>query len=86
MCTILLFTVARYYLKWNQKTQSICEREYFIFRNSWFDKHDILYRERKPGSIDVHPHLDAILLSYELDVQILGSKETVIHGEKKVFI
>ncbi|KAJ8920653.1 hypothetical protein NQ315_004792 [Exocentrus adspersus] len=39
--------------------------------------------ERKPGSIDVHPNIDAIVLNYEIDVQILGPKENVIHGEKK---
>nr|CAH7749402.1 unnamed protein product [Callosobruchus chinensis] len=39
--------------------------------------------ERKPGSIDVHPNIDAIVLSYEIDVQILGPKEDIIHGEKK---
>nr|XP_023025622.1 kinesin-associated protein 3 isoform X1 [Leptinotarsa decemlineata] len=39
--------------------------------------------ERKPGSIDVHPNFDAIVLNYELDVQILASKENAIYGEKK---
>ncbi|KAJ8955591.1 hypothetical protein NQ318_001421 [Aromia moschata] len=39
--------------------------------------------ERKPGSMDVHPNIDAIVLNYEMDVQILGPKENVIHGEKK---
>ncbi|XP_018577542.1 kinesin-associated protein 3 isoform X2 [Anoplophora glabripennis] len=39
--------------------------------------------ERKPGSIDVHPNIDAIVLNYEIDVHILGPKENVIHGEKK---
>lgn len=44
------------------------------------------YRERRPGSIDVHPNIDAIVLNYEIDVQILGPKENVIHGEKKVWL
>lgn len=39
--------------------------------------------ERKPGSIDVHPNIDAIVLSYDIDVQILGAKENPLHGEKK---
>ncbi|XP_076255125.1 kinesin associated protein 3 isoform X2 [Rhynchophorus ferrugineus] len=39
--------------------------------------------ERKPGSIDVHPNIDAIILSYDIDVQILGAKENPLHGEKK---
>lgn len=38
--------------------------------------------ERKPGSIDVHPNLDAVVLSYDVDVQILGAKENPLHGEK----
>lgn len=44
----------------------------------------IIFRERRPGSIDVHPNIDAIVLNYEVDVQILGPKENIIHGEKKV--
>ncbi|XP_056631123.1 kinesin-associated protein 3 isoform X2 [Diorhabda carinulata] len=39
--------------------------------------------ERKPGSVDVHPNIDAICLNYDLDIQILASKENVIYGEKK---
>ncbi|XP_072377125.1 kinesin-associated protein 3 [Diabrotica undecimpunctata] len=39
--------------------------------------------ERKPGSVDVHPNIDAICLNYDLDIQILASKEHVIYGEKK---
>ncbi|XP_060518979.1 kinesin-associated protein 3 isoform X2 [Cylas formicarius] len=39
--------------------------------------------ERKPGSLDVHPTMDAMILSYEIEVQILGAKENIIHGEKK---
>lgn len=44
------------------------------------------FRERRPGSIDVHPNADAIVLNYEIDVQILGPKENVIYGEKKVWL
>lgn len=40
-------------------------------------------RERKPGSLDVHPNLDGIVLNYEIDVQILGNKDQVLYGEKK---
>lgn len=43
------------------------------------------FRERRPGSIDVDPNFDAIVLSYEIDVQILGPMENTIHSEKKVF-
>ncbi|CAH1108759.1 unnamed protein product [Psylliodes chrysocephalus] len=39
--------------------------------------------ERKPGSVDVHPNIDAICLNYDLDIQILASKENVLYGEKK---
>ncbi|CAH1183421.1 unnamed protein product [Phaedon cochleariae] len=39
--------------------------------------------ERKPGSIDVHPNVDAIILNYDLDIQILASKDSVIYEEKK---
>jgi hypothetical protein len=39
--------------------------------------------ERKPGTLDVHPTLNAIVLNYEIEVQILGAKENVIYGEKK---
>lgn len=42
------------------------------------------FSERRPGSVDVHPNIDAIVLNYEIDVQILGPKENVIYGEKKV--
>lgn len=42
--------------------------------------------ERKPGSIDVHPSLEAIVLNYEIDVQILGNKDTSIYGEKQASI
>ncbi|KAJ8971891.1 hypothetical protein NQ314_000504 [Rhamnusium bicolor] len=42
--------------------------------------------ERKPGSIDVHPNIDAIVLNYEIDVQILGPKENAIHGEKRCYL
>ncbi|XP_050309550.1 kinesin-associated protein 3 [Anthonomus grandis grandis] len=39
--------------------------------------------ERKPGSLDVHPHYDAIILNYEVNVQILGPNDNPLHGEKK---
>lgn len=38
--------------------------------------------ERKPGSIDVHPNIDGLVLSYDVDVHILGAKENPLHGEK----
>lgn len=55
----------------------------FIYLMILFD-YSLRCRERKPGSIDVHPNIDAIVLNYEIDVQILGPKENIIHGEKKV--
>ncbi|CAH1133621.1 unnamed protein product [Ceutorhynchus assimilis] len=39
--------------------------------------------ERKPGPIDVHPNCDAIILSYDIEVQILGPNDSPLHGEKK---
>ncbi|XP_066251410.1 kinesin-associated protein 3 [Euwallacea similis] len=39
--------------------------------------------ERKPGSLDVHPNIDAIVLNYDIDVQILGPKDNPLYGEKK---
>ncbi|ENN77365.1 kinesin-associated protein 3 [Dendroctonus ponderosae] len=42
-----------------------------------------LRTERKPGSIDVHSNIDAIVLSYDVHVQILGPKDNPLHGEKK---
>ncbi|KAL1490398.1 hypothetical protein ABEB36_013103 [Hypothenemus hampei] len=39
--------------------------------------------ERKPGPIDVHPNIDALVLTYDIDVQILGPKDNSLHGEKK---
>lgn len=45
----------------------------------------IMYnRERKPGTLDVHPTLNALVLNYEIDVQILGAKENVLYEENKV--
>lgn len=39
--------------------------------------------ERRPGSIDVHQNLNAIVLNYEIEVDILGSKDAVLFSEKK---
>ncbi|KAF2899927.1 hypothetical protein ILUMI_06266 [Ignelater luminosus] len=39
--------------------------------------------DRKPGTLDVHPTLNAIVLNYELEVQILGDNENVLYGEKR---
>ncbi|XP_044268197.1 kinesin-associated protein 3 [Tribolium madens] len=47
------------------------------------DEAKYMRTERKPGTLDVHPTLNAIVLNYEIDVQILGAKENVIYGEKK---
>ncbi|KAJ3650752.1 hypothetical protein Zmor_016832 [Zophobas morio] len=47
------------------------------------DEAKYMRTERKPGTLDVHPSLNAIVLNYEIDVQILGAKENVIYGEKK---
>lgn len=54
------------------------------FIKKFSSKFDTICSERRPGSIDVHPNCDAIVLNYEIDVQILGPKENIIHGEKKV--
>ncbi|XP_025833909.1 kinesin-associated protein 3 isoform X2 [Agrilus planipennis] len=41
-----------------------------------------LRTDRRPGTLDVHPTLNAIVLNYELEVQILGDNENIIYGEK----
>ncbi|XP_022902921.2 kinesin-associated protein 3 [Onthophagus taurus] len=38
--------------------------------------------DRKPGTLDVHPTLNALILNYDLEVQILGNNESVLYGEK----
>ncbi|KAK9720460.1 hypothetical protein QE152_g22020 [Popillia japonica] len=38
--------------------------------------------DRRPGTLDVHPSLNALVLNYELEVQILGDNENVLFGEK----
>ncbi|CAH0558068.1 unnamed protein product [Brassicogethes aeneus] len=48
--------------------------EYYAFR--------AVNRERKPGTIDVHPNIDAIVLNYEVDVHIFDNKDKSIYGEK----
>lgn len=42
------------------------------------------FRDRRPGTLDVHPSQNALVLNYELEVQILGGDETVLYGEKTV--
>lgn len=42
------------------------------------------YRDRRPGTLDVHPTQNALVLNYELEVQILGGDEVVLYGEKTV--
>lgn len=41
-------------------------------------------RDRRPGTLDVHPTLNALVLNYELEVQILGDNENILFGEKTV--
>lgn len=38
--------------------------------------------DRRPGTIDVHPTMNALVLNYELEVQILGDNDRVLYGEK----
>lgn len=78
------FIFAGYRFKWSQKTRNLWERKLnFLSQNLSF-KFLAILSERRPGSIDVHPNIDAIVLNYDIDVQILGTKENFIHGEKKV--
>lgn len=44
----------------------------------------IFFSDRRPGTLDVHPTLNALVLNYELEVQILGDNENVLFGEKTV--
>ncbi|KAL3282488.1 hypothetical protein HHI36_005671 [Cryptolaemus montrouzieri] len=39
--------------------------------------------DRRPGTIDVHPNLNAIVLNYEIEVSIVGARDIVLHSEKK---
>ncbi|XP_044750757.1 kinesin-associated protein 3 [Coccinella septempunctata] len=39
--------------------------------------------DRRPGTIDVHPNLNAIVLNYEIEVNIVGARDIVLHSEKK---
>ncbi|KAK4880125.1 hypothetical protein RN001_008271 [Aquatica leii] len=42
-----------------------------------------LRTNRRPGTLDVHPSLNAIVLNYELEVEILGDEDNIIYGEKR---
>lgn len=42
-----------------------------------------LRTNRKPGTLDVHPTLNAVVLNYELEVEILGDDDSVLYGEKR---
>ncbi|KAK9870464.1 hypothetical protein WA026_008023 [Henosepilachna vigintioctopunctata] len=39
--------------------------------------------DRRPGTIDVHPNLNAIVLNYEMEINIVGMGDIVLHSEKK---
>lgn len=43
-----------------------------------------IIRDRRPGTLDVHPTANALILNYELEVSVLGEKENVLYGEKAV--
>lgn len=44
------------------------------------------FRDRRPGTLDVHPTANALILNYELEVTVLGEKEHVLYGEKAVSV
>lgn len=59
---------------------------YIVYRLFYsMDPEDARYMrtDRKPGTLDVHPTLNAIILNYELEVQILGDNDSVLYGEKR---
>lgn len=51
-----------------------------MFSGSFF----CIIRDRRPGTLDVHPTANALILNYELEVSVLGEKENVLYGEKAV--
>jgi hypothetical protein len=71
---VIIFVIAAYFVYVACKT----------FYGMDPDEAKYMRTERKPGTLDVHPTLNAIVLNYEIEVQILGAKEHVIYGEKKV--
>ncbi|KAF5288020.1 hypothetical protein FQA39_LY15549 [Lamprigera yunnana] len=62
---------------------------YFIYiaRKLFYDMDPenakFLRTNRRPGTLDVHSTLNAIVLNYELEVEILGEDDNVIYGEKR---
>ncbi|XP_017772708.1 PREDICTED: kinesin-associated protein 3 [Nicrophorus vespilloides] len=58
---------------------------YLIIKFVRMDPEDakFLRTDRRPGTLDVHPILNAIVLNYELEVQILGQNESILYGEKQ---
>jgi hypothetical protein len=70
---VIIFVIAAYFVYVACKT----------FYGMDPDEAKYMRTERKPGTLDVHPTLNAIVLNYEIEVQILGAKEHVIYGEKK---
>lgn len=45
---------------------------------------NLVIRDRRPGTLDVHPTCNALILNYELEVSVLGERENVLYGEKAV--
>ncbi|KAF5307810.1 hypothetical protein FQR65_LT06682 [Abscondita terminalis] len=43
----------------------------------------LLRTNRRPGTLDVHSTLNALVLNYELEVEILGEDDNVIYGENR---
>ncbi|XP_049821988.1 kinesin-associated protein 3 isoform X4 [Aethina tumida] len=82
---VFLVVFAVIFLAVSYVVYSICFVLYYQLESIAMEPDEAKYlrTERKPGSIDVHPSLEAIVLNYEIDVQILGNKDTSIYGEKQ---